>query len=420
MLIEILAGINLACGVIFFVCYALQLIYLITAIIKRPRKFPDAPEDKRYAVMIAARDEEDVIGYLIDSIRAQSYPSDLIDVYVAADNCTDKTADVAKAHGAAVYERHDTEHIGKGFVLHYLTDIIYNEKPHDYYDAFIIIDADNVLDTNFIREMNKCFSDGHRIITSYRNSKNFGDNWISAGSGLWFLREASQLNAGRMIIGSSCAVSGTGFLVSREIIEAQGGWKHFLMIEDIEFTIDNILGGEVIAYCPDAIIYDEQPTKLSQSWRQHVRWARGALQLLGGYGVRLVKGIFRGPRLACYDMLMSFYPAYIITLIGFIANIVSIITMAFTGNSPLFWSSVVRLLSGMYTMTYIMGLIAVITEWRRIHCRAWKKIFYTFTFPFFMATYLPEAVAALFSKASWKPIHHTVQKTLEDIESQKN
>lgn len=416
MLMEILAGINVACGVIFFVCYFLQMIYMLAALIKSPPKYNDAPEDKRYAFLVAARNEETVIGYLIDSIRAQSYPSELIDIYVVADNCTDGTAGVAAAHGAIVEERHDTEHVGKGFALNYLTDRISRHADRGIYDAFIIVDADNVLGRDFVREMNKCYSAGHNIVTSYRNSKNFGDNWISAGSGLWFLREASQLNAGRSILGSSCAVSGTGFLVGRKIIEKNGGWKHFLMIEDIEFTIDSILEGEVIAYCPDAIVYDEQPTKMSQSWRQHVRWSRGALQLLGGYGKRLVKGIFCGPRLACYDMLMSFYPAYIITLVGFVSNLVSIVTMAFTGSSPHFWASVIELLTGMYTMTYFMGLICVITEWKRIHCSAIKKIFYTFTFPIFMATYLPEAVAALFSKASWKPIRHNVAKTLQDIE----
>ena len=116
--------------------------------------------------------------------------------------------------------------------------------------------------------MNKTFSKGYRIITSYRNSKNFGTNWISAGYSLWFLREAKFLNNARMMLGTSCAVSGTGFLVSSEVIRERGGWNYHLLTEDIEFTVDTVIRGETIGYCAGAMLYDEQPTRFDQSWNQ--------------------------------------------------------------------------------------------------------------------------------------------------------
>ena len=72
------------------------------------------------------------------------------------------------------------------------------------------------------------FSDGYQIVTSYRNSKNYGDNWISAGYALWFLRESRYLNHARFLLGTSCAVSGTGFLFSRRVLEVtmQGGTRY--------------------------------------------------------------------------------------------------------------------------------------------------------------------------------------------------
>lgn len=113
--------------------------------------------------------------------------------------------------------------------------------------------------------MNKVFSNGYRIITSYRNSKNFGSNWISSGYSLWFLREAKFLNNARMQLGTSCAISGTGFLISADIIRKNGGWIHHLLTEDIEFTVDSVIHGETIGYCANAILYDEQPTLFRQS-----------------------------------------------------------------------------------------------------------------------------------------------------------
>ena len=416
MFVKIITWINIGCGALFFLCYALQLFYTLLTCVKKPKTFAPAPKTKRYALLICARNEESVIGSLLDSALAQDYPAELLDCYVAADNCSDGTAKTAREKGATVYERKDPERIGKGYALQFLLENVTREKGDSYYDAYIIVDADNLLDRQYVSKMNDCFSEGHRIITSYRNSKNYGDNWIAAGSALWFLREARQLNAARFLLGTSCSVSGTGFLVSSELIREQGGWKHFLIIEDIEFSIDSILRGEKIAYCHDAILYDEQPTKFRQSWRQHVRWSRGYLQVLRRYGLKMLKGIFTGPHLACYDMIMTICPAYFLTLVGFVANLALLGYVAFTGGNAEFWSSFAKVLSEMYIMTYAVGIVATVTEWKRICCSTAKKLLYPFVFPLFMLLYLPEAVAALFTRPRWKPIAHTVCVDLDEIE----
>lgn len=163
--------------------------------------------------------ENAVIGNLIKSIKAQNYPSELIDVVVVADNCTDNTAEIARSCGAIVYERFNKVLVGKGYALDYAFNKI-KEDEGDYtaYDGYFIFDADNVIDRNYVREMNKTFDQGYRVVTSYRNSKNFDTNWITSGYSLWFCREAKYLNNPRMILKTSCAVSGTGFLTSSEII----------------------------------------------------------------------------------------------------------------------------------------------------------------------------------------------------------
>lgn len=113
----------------------------------------------RFAVLIAARNEAAVIGDLIDSLKQQNYPAELIDIYVVADNCIDCTAEIAHAHGARVFERHDRSRVGKGFALSYLLRRIKRE-----YDGYIIFDADNVVDRNYFREINKTFSAGYNIV----------------------------------------------------------------------------------------------------------------------------------------------------------------------------------------------------------------------------------------------------------------
>ena len=73
-----------------------KAICVIMSLFSKPVHFPDAPMDKRYAVLISARNEENVIGNLIDSLHNQTYPSKLIDSWLVADNCTDRTAEFGR------------------------------------------------------------------------------------------------------------------------------------------------------------------------------------------------------------------------------------------------------------------------------------------------------------------------------------
>ncbi len=410
---------NFSILIIFTVCYSYQIFYTLFALFKKPKKLT-ASKLHTFAVVISARNESAVIANLIESIKKQNYPDQLVDIYVVADNCTDNTAQIAKNAGAIVYERSNDTQRGKGYALDYIFKIIQNSEQRDKYDGYFVFDADNLLDPNYIAEMNKVFDNGYRVITSYRNSKNYDTNWISAGYSLWFLREAKQLNNSRMMLGTSCAISGTGFLLHKDIIRKNGGWKHHLLTEDIEFSVDSAIHGEKIGYCANAMLYDEQPTKFSQSWHQRLRWSKGFYQVFGKYGGKLIKGIFKDHSFACFDMLMTISPAVFISLISFFANTVFlIIGMCSLVTSPEIISAsltgIWNFFFNFYFILFIFGLLTVITEWKKIHCNWYKKILSLFTFPLFIFTYVPISIVALFKKVEWTPITHTIAKTIEDV-----
>lgn len=412
-LVQLLNIINAIIGAVFIICYSYQVFYIIVAIVKKPYHYKDTDARHRYAFIISARNEEEVIGELCDSIRAQNYPKELIDIYVVADNCTDSTAQVARDHGAFVYERNDSERIGKGYGLTFLFDNIKNEKGFEYYKGFFVVDADNVLAPNYVFEMNKAVDEGRRIIVCYRNSKNYGDNWISAGYSLWFLRTARHLNNPRNLLGVSCEVQGTGFFVDSDIIARQGGWIHHLMIEDIEFTVDNVLQGEIVSYCHDAMIYDEQVTTFKQSFWQRKRWTKGYLQILKHYGGKLIKAFFKGKGFSNFDMLMAISPALLITTFAMVANLAILIAAPFLCPEQ-FLSvliSVILTLAGTYVFFFFVGLVSGIAEWDQMGTTTGRRVLSLLTFPAFMYTYLPIVAATLLSpKVEWKPIKHHAMK----------
>ena len=410
---KLLSIISQTLGVLFLLFYSYQLVYLLVPFFMRKKLTPNLKLN-RYAVMIAARNEQSVIKNLIDSIKSQDYPDRLIDVFVVADNCTDKTAQTARAAGAEVWEQSNTNCVGKGYALNFLLNKIHG-KYGDGYDGYFVFDADNLLSPNYITEINKVFSEKYPIVTGCRNSKNYGDTWISAGNALRFIRESEFINRSRMLLGTECCVNGTGFVISREVLSRSGGWQCFLISEDTEFGADCILHGDKIGYCHEAIFYDEQPLSFSQSWKQRTRWTQGYLQVFSKYGSQMIKGFFRGS-FACYDVGMSNLPAIIISFLGMGAWVMTAIICELLGLSikPMMGMMVSSLI-GSYVGGLLIAVFTTTTKWPLIHAPWYKKVAYMFTYPIFMFTYIPISVGAMFAKPEWQQIKHTAAVTLREV-----
>ena len=404
--------INSMIGALFLICLSYQLLFMILPFFKKYR--PDgADSSRRYAVLLAARNEEAVLPALIGSIRAQRYPRDKLRIFVVADNCTDSTADAARRAGAEVLERSDPQRPGKGFALDWLIQAL--DERGEIFDGYFIFDADNLLDENFVAEMNRLFCSGYEIITGCRCSKNFGDNWISAAYSLWFLRDSQFMNRSRMLLGTSAFVAGTGFLLSRGVLERCGGWKFHLLSEDTEFTAWSILHGEEIAYCETAVFYDEQPTEFGQSCRQRMRWVRGYLQVFRRYGLSLLGSMLRGS-FASFDLVMCTMPAIVLTIAACIFNAAGLLT-ALTRHGDvtgILRAGVLGVVQG-YLSFFLLGAFTAAAERRHIRCPSGKILCALFTFPLFMFTYIPVSIAAVFGKACWQPIRHSAAVSLQEL-----
>ncbi len=403
---------------VFLLCYLYQFFYTFYMLFSNEKvRVVENFKMNKFGVIVAARNEEAVIGQLLDSINNQNYPKELIKLFVIADNCTDSTAAVSAKKGAIVYERFNDKLIGKGYALDYIFDDLI--KNDDDCDGYIIFDADNLVDKNFIKEMNKTFNLGFDAITCYRNSKNYGTNWVSAGYSLWFLRESKYLNNARMRLNTSCAISGTGFCLPKKTVIRNGGWPFHLLTEDIEFSIDTVVKGGRIGYCADACVFDEQPFKFSQSWKQRLRWSKGFYQVIGKYGTKLTKNIFKQKSFSSFDMLMTIFPAVFLTTFCILLNLIKILYGLFNDNERGILTdgfvSMGQFLALGYLMLFFVGFIATITEWRNINTTTFKKLIYMFTFPLFMLTYIPISLQAVFKKVEWVPIEHTVTTSIDEL-----
>ena len=407
--------------VFFTFAYFYQIVYLLRVMSRGDVVLPKAKKNHRYAFVIPAHNEESVIGNLVHSILSQEYDG-VIDCFVVADACTDATFERAQQAGAITWQRNDLVRKGKSWVLDYAFNRILNEYE-DKYDAFFIMDADNILSPTYVSVMNQAFDAGYLVCTSYRNSKNFDSSWISSAYALWFLREAKFLNNARMMLGTSCAISGSGWMVAVPIIRGMHGWRFHSLTEDIQFSTFCCAHDIQIGYAP-AEFFDEQPVTFKASWTQRMRWTKGFYQVFFSYVNNLLCSIGHR-RFAAYDMLMTVAPGMILTLLSFFINfgylIVGYVSHGFIATSAelaMCIASLVITFLSMYVTFFILGVITTLSERKHIHAKKqWRIISNLFTFPLFMMTYIPITVAALFKKVEWVPTKHDIAVDFDDVMS---
>ena len=377
-------------------------------------KVKDKPllEDKenRFMLIIPAHNEESVVVNLIESLQKLDYSKDAYDIYVIADNCTDNTAKVAKEAGAIVYERHDEAHKTKGYALQWFLDQKIKEDAP--YDAFCIFDADNIVDVNFLKVMNKKLCQGEDVVQGYKDIKNPSDTWVSAGYAIFYWTMHRFYHLARYNIGLSPLMNGTGFMVKFDVIKPNG-WDTKTLTEDIEFSLKRIITGKKLGWARNAIVYDEQPVGFKQSWIQRERWTVGHMQCLKEYTKPLAIAVAENKTVMNFDgllYLLGTAPMLVLTLLLVILNIGLFATGAMSGLD-----FVIQLLKYVIPTVLVlpfMGLVVMYLEKKPIKPMLKGLVLY----PVFMGSWLLINIKCLFKRdTEWKKIEHNNSKKIEDI-----
>ena len=428
-IVKIFWWLNFIFVTIFFFVYIFQHIHAVITLFTKKKIWPPASIKHKYGILIAGRNESKVIGNLIQSIYKSNYPKELITVFVCADNCTDNTAIVARNNGAIVYERFDLNNIGKSYALDFLIKKILSNKSYNDIECFFVMDADNLVSKNYISEMNKTFDTGIEVATSFRESKNFEANWVSACSALTFYRECCIIHHSRQRLGVGTYVSGTGYFVSRRIIEMLNGWHFNTMTEDIEFSIWCATHQILVSFNEDAVFYDEQPESIRVANRQRLRWCKGTHQCCKKYDVKLLEKMARKKKkLALFELFTHVTPFPIITVTWFFIYLFSNLIFLYMGLETNRYfinevtSNVIGFLFFLVFVSQLQALICIVKNRKRMRKYSlWSKIKSVLLFPLFVSMYIPLSFQALLKKnITWKQIPHTNTTTIESIEEKEN
>ena len=368
-------------------------------------KFKDKPlkivKNHKFMAILPAHNEEMVIGNLIDSLNNQDYDKELLDIYVIADNCTDNTAKIAKEHGAIVYERFDEEHKTKGYALDWF--LKQKIKENADYDAFFIFDADNIVDKNFTKNMNKKLCQGEEVVQGYRDIKNPTDSWVTAGYALFYWTMHRFYHLARYNIGLSPMLNGTGFMVKFDLVK-DTGWDTVTLTEDIEFSLKRIIKGRRLGWATDAIVYDEQPVNFKASWSQRSRWTVGHIQCMKIYTKDLALAIKKNKTAMNFDGLLYIVgsiPMFVASILLVLLNFVIYFAHEMTGVELIY--NIGRYIIPTFILPILTAVFIMYLEKKPIKpMRKWL-IYY----PLFIGSWLVINFKCLFKRdTKWEKIEH--------------
>ena len=394
---------------IITVYWAYQIVVSFCSLIKLKDKKMLVNKNHKFMAIIPAHNEETVIRNLVESLTEQDYPKNLYDIYVIADNCTDRTAEIAKEAGAIVLKRFDEANKTKGHALNWFIKQKIEENAD--YDALCVFDADNIVDKNFLKNMNKKLCQGEEVVQGYRDIKNPTDSWISAGYAIFYWMMHRFYHLARYNLGLSPLLNGTGFMVKFDILKPNG-WQTVTLTEDIEFSLINIAQGRKLGWAVDAIVYDEQPTTFKASWSQRSRWTVGHLQCMKEYTGKLINGIKEYKTLMNFDGALYLFgiPMMLLTfaLLGvngllYLANEMTFIDLVWNFG---------RYLIATFILPVVMGTAIMALEKKPIKPMLRGLLCY----PFFMGSWILINIKCLIKpNTKWEKIQHVRDINIKEV-----
>lgn len=407
---------------IVLICYGHRLFHAIHGLFCKKVTYPSSNKKHKYGYLITARNEENVIGYLIDSIKNQNYPQELMRIFVVADNCTDKTAEISRNKGAIVFERFNKKLIGKSYALELAFKEIMSNKEYDDIEAFILFDADNLLSKEYTNEINKAYDQGNKVIASFRHSKNFSSSWVAAGQSIFFYYEMLMLHRSRASLNMGTAISGTGFLIDRSVMEFYGGWIFHTLIEDVEFSLNCAVDNIKIAFCEDAVFYDEQPSTAKDSFVQRMRWCKGLKESFFKYTKKILSKKNAHFNQLVFELLIQIAPVTNIPICWAIINVIYGIVFTCLGfiEVQVFLNYILICLITIFVILilnfWFISFSVIIKYNKIIKSSKTKKFVGAVLYPLFMLMYLPISIVAQLKNVEWVPTPHKENISIDKIE----
>lgn len=379
-------GMMLVIWVGFFTIY--QTIFFaasIPALIWRHEdKTASSRARTRFCIIVPAHNEELLIKETVTALLKLDYPEGMFDVVVVADNCTDRTFDIVRGMNVLGLERHDERLRGKPYAINW----VMSRLDLGAYDAFVIIDADTIVDKGFARVLDRYFRKGEKAVQGYFGVLNPDESWLTRLSILpAFLKFRLQF-PGKRLLGLSCPLAGNAMGFAREVWK-ELGWEAFSITENWEYYAILSLHGYRVTPAPDAVIYSQVAKNLQQGQPQRLRWIRGKLSTLRLYAPKLLRLGLRGHIIGIDTVLELARPTHSMLLVLSLLSVISIWLGVQEGLYGSFWLKLGTAMLVLQIVFFLVGFILL-----RPGIKTWLSLAFV---PFYLIWKISISVFGLFT-----------------------
>lgn len=361
MILQIICTLFLLPAILVCLYYAVLALYAL--FVRKERILLDTEVKNTFAIVIPAHNEEENIATTLGSCAGLDYPKGKYKVFVVADNCSDRTAEIAKNNGATCLERYDEEKKGKGFALEWGFKQILAEG----HDALVVLDADCQLDNHALRIFDHYLMKGEKVLQANDAASNPDSNAMSYAVAVGNVIENRLFYSPKSRLGLAVLLRGTGMVFRRDVLE-QHRWQAHSIVEDVEYTLRLIRSGIIVSFINEVKVVSEFPGKKDQLQAQRMRWARN-LGFSRTQALKLIwEGIVRGRGLlidAGWTLLVLSRPLVLLEL--FIAVILGLFSVLFLRgplSRGLFAAGLVLVLIQLFY--FGMGVVLLGVNGRRI------------------------------------------------------
>lgn len=268
-------------------------LYLLATTLLSRRALPvraTVALETRFVVVVPAHNEEAGLPATLQSLQALEYPASHRRVLVIADNCTDRTADVARAHGAEVLVRTNDTLRGKGFALEAAIAQL-RAEPAPSWDALVVVDADTDVSPNLLTAAHARMALGAQALqVAYLTRGGSAPLQIVTEVALW----ASHVIRGRAreSLGLSVGLRGNGMVLARTALD-HVPYAAFSAVEDLEYGILLAQAGIRVGFVPETVVRGDMPTDDRAVATQRHRWIGGRGAVARDYLVPLMRSAVR-------------------------------------------------------------------------------------------------------------------------------
>ena len=287
------------------------------------------PDGVALTVLLPAHDEEQGVGATVIGVQSQLAIGD--QVLVIADNCTDDTAQLARAAGADVIERSDPERRGKGYALAFGIDYLESNPP----DVVIVVDADCSLTPGSIDALVQRALQTQRPVQADYVMVPVEHSPISMISALAILVRNRVRPRGLRRLSQPSQLAGTGMAFPWTVIRAAPALDANI-VEDLTMGIELALLGHEPLLCIEAGVRSDLPSGRSAAIQQRRRWEHGHLDTLLHHGPRLIRAGMRERRLGLLVLGADLLVPPLALLVALLALLSSVAGLLIVLGGPAF------------------------------------------------------------------------------------